>query len=346
MLKLIEKNAEVLEIKTEYGFKSIKNAYEDGNEALAENLKNAVKDAKTPTEFQIAFANAVVLVAFNEESWGKFDEIAELYSEYIGNIFEDAKESLTDIEFAELKKEMQSEEFDSINDVKNFIEEKTEEIIDSRKSSGGGSGGGGGGKSKAVEFSGAPTVSQFLPTASVFTDCEHVLWAKESIFRLKEKGIVNGKSETLFSPDDETTREEFLKMLICAMDLETESDGETAFEDVSKDAWYAPYISASVKLGIVTGISETEFGIGRKITRQDMAVLCFRALEVIKKQPTVSGEYEFSDNESIAEYAKDAVSAMQSAGIIKGMDDNRFEPVLFATRAQTAVIIDRLMALK
>lgn len=347
MLELIDTNAEKLGLMTEYGFECIKNEFENGNEEPAKALKNAIKNTVTPTEFGVAFAKVAVVVAFNEESWGKFDEIEEYYSEYIGKLFEEAEETLTDLELTELKKEMQSEEFDSIDEVKAFIEEKTEEIIDSRKSSSGSSGGGGGGKSKAVQLSGAPILSPFTPTSAAgFTDCEHVEWAKESIMRLKEKGIVNGKSETLFSPDDKTTREEFLKMLLLACDIELSTDGKSNFTDVVPNSWYAPYVSKAVELGIVTGISDTEFGVGMEITRQDMAVLCFRALGVIEKQPTAENTQEFADKDSISDYAAEAVGAMQSAGVIKGMDDNRFEPLFLATRAQTAVIIDRLMSLE
>ena len=54
--------------------------------------------------------------------------------------------------------------------------------------------------------------------------------------------IVNGKADGLFSPYENVTREEFVKMLVGLVDvsgIEYDSD----FIDADKDEWYYPYIS-------------------------------------------------------------------------------------------------------
>lgn len=45
----------------------------------------------------------------------------------------------------------------------------------------------------------------------------------------------------------------------------------------------------------------------------------------------------------ISDYALGSVYAMKGIGVISGMEDNTFAPLDNATRAQTAVITDRLM---
>ncbi|HHW00656.1 MAG TPA: S-layer homology domain-containing protein, partial [Clostridiaceae bacterium] len=51
----------------------------------------------------------------------------------------------------------------------------------------------------------------------------------------------------------------------------------------------------------------------------------------------------FTDEAEISGYAKEAVAAIQKAGIIKGTGDGRFAPKNNATRAEAAVIIYRLL---
>ncbi len=53
----------------------------------------------------------------------------------------------------------------------------------------------------------------------------------------------------------------------------------------------------------------------------------------------------FDDEEQIADYAAEAVDAMQKAGIINGMDNNEFQPQGTATREQAAKMISVLLSL-
>ena len=94
---------------------------------------------------------------------------------------------------------------------------------------------------------------------------------------MTEKGIVSGDDTGKFNPNDNITREQFLKMLVEAAGIETD-EAENTFADV-KDAWYKPYVLKAKNFGIVNGISDTEFGIGSNITRQDMAVMITRTIE-------------------------------------------------------------------
>lgn len=91
--------------------------------------------------------------------------------------------------------------------------------------------------------------------------------------------------------------------------------------------------------GVISGVSESKFGVGDYITRQDMAVILYRANWLASK----NGFDGFADDESIDEYARDAVNAFASNGIIGGYDDGSFRPKEFATRAEAAVILGRLL---
>ena len=70
--------------------------------------------------------------------------------------------------------------------------------------------------------------------------------------------------------------------------------------------------------------------------------MLYRALQY--KGNTLSvGELTFTDGSSIAEYARDAVSALSAVGVINGMDDGSFAPDGITSRAQAAVMIYRVV---
>ena len=52
---------------------------------------------------------------------------------------------------------------------------------------------------------------------------------------------------------------------------------------------------------------------------------------------------DFNDSLDVADYAVHAVEKLSGAGIIKGMEDNTFAPNENVTRAQAAVIIERII---
>ena len=83
------------------------------------------------------------------------------------------------------------------------------------------------------------------------------------------------------------------------------------------------------------------------ITRQDMAVLVYRFLNsegLIDNFNTANYE-EFTDGEEIRDYARNPVSALTEMKILKGYEDGSFQPYGLVTRAETAVVIERLSAL-
>ena len=113
------------------------------------------------------------------------------------------------------------------------------------------------------------------------------------------------------------------------------------FSDVAGGAWYAPYVNAAYQAGIIKGVSEKEFGIGKEITREDMAVIIAR----LKNYAGTEVQGTFADEAGIADYAKDAVYSLYNAGKIAGVGNNMFGPKQIVNRAQAAKIIyDTLFA--
>ena len=202
-------------------------------------------------------------------------------------------------------------------------------------------GGGGGGSSSSSSGSGGAFYSpsgEVTPVVSVgsFKDLPNTHWAYDMVEELKKKGIISGDNNGNFNPDSFITREEFAKLIVCAFDFYDET-AECNFEDVKGD-WSYKYVASLYNKGITSGMSESVFGKGYNITREDMAVLCANAASI-----TADGEADFKDKDTIADYALAKVSALSRAGIIKGFDDNTFRPKNNATRAQAASIIYNLI---
>ena len=218
-------------------------------------------------------------------------------------------------------------------------------------SSGSGSSGSSGGFS-SIPANGKDNISpdseKNIAAQTKLTDIDNIDWAKEQILYLYESGIISGKTETEFYPNDTITREEYVKLLVSAFSL-TGDENAAAFSDVDKTAWYAKYISIAVSAGIVSGISEKEFGVGKQITRQDMCVLLKRALDKKGVKLSNSNKYYnvfgFADKDDISDYALEAAQILYKNGIIAGVDKNTFAPLGNATRAMAAVVIYRALAL-
>ena len=206
-------------------------------------------------------------------------------------------------------------------------------------SSSGGSGGGGGngGVSNKVimpNVTPKPDVKDDTSDAEKgFSDVSSNHWAYEYVEKLRKDGIVNGVGENCFYPENTVKREEFAKMLVLSMGLNPE--GKSGFADAEEN-WSDSYLAAAKNAGIINGIADGMFGVGHDITRQDLAIMIYRALpETLKSSQ--SGEL-FADDDAIADYAKEAVYALRSLGLISGYE-NQFRPDERATRAESAKIL-------
>jgi len=220
-----------------------------------------------------------------------------------------------------------------------------------------GSGGGsfGGGISKIPAIPNPPTYvpEQDVPvvenapqeeTTLPFNDIAKHDWAHEAIFMLKERNILDGVGAEEFAPDNLLTREQAVKLLVLTLNLAT-NETENGYRDCVFSDWYYPYITTAKVTGLVSGISRDTFGIGKNVTRQDLAVMLYRALEK-EGINTTAKDVQFIDDNSISEYAKQAVAALSELGMITGYPDGSFGPQEPATRAQAAVIFAHFLELK
>ena len=181
-----------------------------------------------------------------------------------------------------------------------------------------------------------------------FTDVPQDAWYYPVVKEAYEKGITNGVTRTTFEPNATVTREMFLVMLFRAADVRldlihqavsamTDEDfSEIGLADVTKDAWYADAVYCAWGLGVTNGVDAAHFGVGQPITREQMATMAERFMEVRLHVALKAAEHPaaaFSDADQVSEWAKEAVEAMRIAGILQGDDQQRVNPKSHATRA-------------
>lgn len=291
-------------------------------------------------DFYNELMTAVFFAEFNAA--GSKKAMRDLFEEYNGKYFTitiPAKVKSKDALFTYLSKR---DNYKDASDLQNEINKYADSL-----DSGSGSNGGGGGSRPGP----GPDDIVIRPTATptptntpndignVFHDLDSVAWAKESIQKLYDNQVIAEDPSKRFRPEDSITREEFVKMLVVSLDI-LDENAQCSFDDVSEADWFYPYIASAVSKGVVKGVSDTSFGVGQNVTRQDIAALVYRAAENLNVALEQNNpEKDFSDKADISDYAVEAIRAMTKAGIINGYEDNTFQPHHTATRAEAAVMI-------
>ncbi len=183
-------------------------------------------------------------------------------------------------------------------------------------------------------------VIAILPAAfatGMFTDLDGH-WAKADIEELAAAGVINGMGDGTYAPENPVTRSQFIKLLTVAVGATGTVDG--VFQDAASH-WSAQNVSAALAAGILKAedYPSGAFEPDKEITRDEAALWISRALGL-----TGEGTPDFTDVADITN--KTAVYQTVQAGIINGMGDGTFGPKNTTTRAQSAVLIKRVMNYK
>ena len=157
-------------------------------------------------------------------------------------------------------------------------------------------------------------------------------WAEIHIKQMTSEGIISGYNDGTFNPDGKITRAEFATLIVKGFKL-SKNEGKT-FND-TKDHWAKDFIAIANASNIVNGYNETVFGADDPITREQMAVMIVKAAKLTSK----ADAKEYIDNQSISEWAKEAVATASANQLITGYTDNTFKPQTNASRAEAAVVL-------
>nr|WP_295957014.1 leucine-rich repeat protein [uncultured Agathobaculum sp.] len=173
-----------------------------------------------------------------------------------------------------------------------------------------------------------------------FTDVASSDWYREAVKYVYEQGMMNGTSDTSFSPNETTTRAMIVTIL---HRLENEPSASAfGFTDVVSDAYYENAVNWAAANGIVNGISETGFAPNTAITREQMAATLYRYAQFKGYDVTASNDLSsYTDASQISAYATTAMQWANAEGLITGNTDTTINPTGNATRAEVATILMR-----
>ena len=168
-------------------------------------------------------------------------------------------------------------------------------------------------------------------------------WACYDVEYMAALGLIHGKSEDQFAPDDLITRAEFTTILVRGLNLE---EHEPEYQDVTQEDWFYQDVGKAQGAGILEGLPGGELFLpDEAITRQEIALLLSNAVTSLGREPQwrQDKEISFSDWDSAAAWAKDALDLAVDVGILKGDDSNCIRPGDCASRAESAVMLKRFL---
>ena len=151
-------------------------------------------------------------------------------------------------------------------------------------------------------------------------------WAEDAIDFVSARGLVNGMSDTIYAPNNSTTRAQLWTILARQNDADL----------TGGSVWYEKAQNWAKDKGVSDGANPNA-----AINRAQMVTMLWRAVG----QPAPATAATFTDVSADAYYA-DAVSWAVENGITTGIGNGRFDPTGACTRAQIAAFLTRLYAEK
>ncbi|MDD3394258.1 MAG: S-layer homology domain-containing protein, partial [Anaerotignum sp.] len=173
-------------------------------------------------------------------------------------------------------------------------------------------------------------------------------WAKNAINNMGSRTVVSGVGNNNYEPNRNVTRAEFAAIMVRALGLDT-GLGKSSFNDVRSTDWYYGYTQTAVGYGIVSGYSNGAFGSNDSITREQAMAMIARAMKTTDLQVSLSDSETnkllgvYSDGSLASSYARESIAACLKAGVVFGREDNTIAPKDYITRAEVAVMVERLL---
>ena len=174
-----------------------------------------------------------------------------------------------------------------------------------------------------------------------FTDVKSGDWFYDAVRYAVENELFNGTSATTFDPNTDMTRA-MLVTVLHRLESKPTVTGTNSFTDVKSGEWYTDAVIWATENGIVNGYGDDLFGTNDPITREQMATMLLRYADYKKYDTAKTNDLTaFTDADSIASYATDAMKWANAEGLITGRTSTTLAPTGTATRAEVATILMR-----
>jgi methionine-rich copper-binding protein CopC len=180
-----------------------------------------------------------------------------------------------------------------------------------------------------------------------FLDVENH-WAKAAVNNMGSRMVVSGTGDDIFSPERDITRAEFAAIIVRGLGLRLEN-GESVFTDVKQTDWYSSAVQTAYEYGLIAGYEDGSFRPNDKITREQAMLIVSKAMKITglsgkKAEQSANHVLEaFADANNVSNWSLNGVADSVSAGIISGRSNESLAPKAFITRAEVAMMMQRLL---
>ena len=194
--------------------------------------------------------------------------------------------------------------------------------------------------------SGVKVEATFYCTGSELCPTHHLAdvlvkaWYHDAVDYVVEHGIMTGTSATTFEPNTTLSRA-MVAQILYNLEGQPTVTGESTFTDVSGH-WAIDAITWAQKTGVVDGYEDNTFRPENNVTRQEFAQMMYNYAAYKDYDLSAKGDLsQFTDGDSVQEWAVTAMSWANGNALINGHDDGTLEPGGTTTRAQGASILMR-----
>mgnify|MGYP001623011511 FL=1 len=177
-----------------------------------------------------------------------------------------------------------------------------------------------------------------------FSDVRPVDWYHDAVSYVCENGLMNGTSNTTFSPNATTSRGMIVTILyrLAGSPDMPESNWGYPYANVDAAAYYSTPVYWARVNDLVTGYSDTQFGPDDAITREQLTAILYRYADYLGLDTDTDfipdKYYDFPDYKTVSRYAANAMSWCVNNGIING-SNGKLNPQGTATRAEVATML-------
>ena len=165
-------------------------------------------------------------------------------------------------------------------------------------------------------------------------------WAQSQISKWVKKGLIKGYGDGTFHPDNQITRAEFITLVNGAFGFNTGT--VNGFSDVKNSDWFVGGVAHASKAGYISGYLDGTFKPDLFISRQEVASIIQK---IVKMNLTGNLELldQLTDASELPAWSKEAVATVLAKGYLKGYPDGSFEPERAISRAESVVVLYRVV---
>lgn len=187
-------------------------------------------------------------------------------------------------------------------------------------------------------------IKTYMDKETPFTDISDTHWAYKHIIELNKQKILHGYSDGTFRPLNNITRAEAASLIYNTCNIQLSDKYmkyyNKRFPDVPENHWAYDKITFIYNIGIIKGYEDGSFRPDGAVTRAEFAVM-------VRNSVNIFGSYTKKWSKTFTDvpenhWAYSHINDLYNMGILTGKQNGIFVPNDIITRAEAAVMINKL----